>query len=152
MPFKCRGCGVTVAEGHKCDDGKLEWDLFPFDAAEGIVRVLMYGKNKYAAHQWRSGGGIGVSRAITALLRHVFAWLKGEDLDPESGLHHLHHAGCELLFALDSLQRGNKGDTRWSEPRTAAELAQARYPQAGNELLNAMFPSGQIIPLIKNYP
>jgi hypothetical protein len=111
--FTCQGCGTVVTEGHKCDAGKLEWDLFPFDAAEGVVRVLMYGKRKYAAHQWRSGGGIGAVRAVTACLRHVFAWLRGEDLDPESGEHHLDHALCELLFAKDSVVRGNnKGDTR----------------------------------------
>jgi len=112
--FTCGQCGVAVVEGHKCDAGKLAWDLFPFDAAEGAVRVLMYGARKYAPHQWRTGGGIGCVRAVAAALRHIAAWLRGEDDDPESGEHHLDHAIVELLFAKDSILRGGgKGDTRW---------------------------------------
>jgi hypothetical protein len=106
-----------VSSGHKCDQGKLEWDLFPFDAAEGVVRVLMYGKKKYAAHQWRTGGGIGAVRAVAAACRHIFDYLKGEDNDPESGLHHLDHAMCELLFARYAIANG-KGDTRHKEAKS----------------------------------
>jgi hypothetical protein len=112
--FTCGQCGAVVVEGHKCDAGKLAWDLFPFDAAEGAVRVLMYGARKYAPHQWRTGGGIGCTRAVAAAIRHIAAWLRGEDADPESGEHHLDHAIVELLFAKDAIVRGpHKGDTRW---------------------------------------
>jgi hypothetical protein len=39
-------------------------------------------------------------------MRHVHAWRAGETKDPESGLHHLAHAGCCLLFMLWLDDRG----------------------------------------------
>lgn len=112
--YTCGGCDAVVAHGHKCDAGKLRWDLFPFDAAEGTVRVLMYGAKKYTDHQYRMGRGIGCVRAVAAAVRHIVAWLAHEDTDADSGLHHLDHAICELLFAKDSIDRGQGyGDTRW---------------------------------------
>jgi hypothetical protein len=39
-------------------------------------------------------------RYFAALMRHLTAWWDGERADPESGLHHLAHAGCCLLFLI----------------------------------------------------
>jgi hypothetical protein len=40
------------------------------------------------------------TRLVGAVLRHTFAWMRGESIDPESGLSHLAHAACGLLFLL----------------------------------------------------
>lgn len=32
----------------KYDTGKLPWDLLPFKAIEGMLRILLYGKRKYS--------------------------------------------------------------------------------------------------------
>jgi hypothetical protein len=80
----------------KHDAGKLPWDLYPFDAAEMTLAVLQFGAQKYAAHNWRKG--MEWSRMFSALMRHLLAWQRGEDIDPESGLPHLGHAGCCLAF------------------------------------------------------
>lgn len=48
------------------------------------------------AHNWR--GGISYSRLIGAALRHLFAFMRGEDLDKESGLSHLLHLSCCIMF------------------------------------------------------
>jgi hypothetical protein len=37
----------------------------------------------------------------SAVLRHIFQWLGGEDKDSETGLSHLAHASCGLLFLID---------------------------------------------------
>jgi hypothetical protein len=63
-----------------------------------IAKVLDHGAKKYSAHNWR--GGFVWSRIASAILRHLFAWLTGEDKDPESGLSHLAHAGCGIMFLL----------------------------------------------------
>jgi hypothetical protein len=89
---------VTDQAAVKFDNGKVDWSLVPFEALEGMVRVLEFGANKYAAHNWRQGGGFKFTRLINSLLRHVFAFARGEDLDPESGLSHIWHAQCNLLF------------------------------------------------------
>lgn len=87
-----------TATGTKLDDGKLRYDLVPADAMEDVVAVLTYGVKKYGARQWQ--GGIAWHRMFGAALRHLWAWWRGQDLDPESGLPHLAHASVNLLFLL----------------------------------------------------
>jgi hypothetical protein len=87
-----------LLEGTKYDTGKVGVHLLPSDALIEIARVLDFGANKYAAYNWTKG--IKWSRLVASTLRHVWAWFKGEDKDPESGLSHLAHAGCCILFLL----------------------------------------------------
>lgn len=85
--------------GRKFDAGKDPWDLLPWEAVELIVRVLEFGRKRYGAWNW-----VGVDqyrrRYFSALVRHLVAWRRGEQLDPDSGLPHLAHAGCCILFLL----------------------------------------------------
>lgn len=82
------------------DSGKTDWSLMPWEAVEEINKVLEFGAQKYAAHNWKEGDGFKYTRVLNSLLRHVFAWSRGEDRDPESGLSHLAHAGCNVIFLL----------------------------------------------------
>lgn len=88
----------------KLDSGKLPWYLFPWDAASKIVEVLAFGAKKYAPRGWEQG--IEYSRVFAALQRHMIAWWNREDNDPETGLSHLAHAGCCILFLLAFSVRG----------------------------------------------
>lgn len=94
----------TNKEGLKLDTGKLPWELLPWDGLAEIVKVLRFGANKYAARNWEKG--IDYSRVFGAILRHVTAWFMGQTNDPETGLNHLAHAGCEVLFVLTYSVRG----------------------------------------------
>jgi hypothetical protein len=67
-----------------------------------VGQVLTFGKKKYAAHNWRKG--IQISRLMAACLRHVLAFNSGEDFDPETGLSHLYHASCCLMFASELIE------------------------------------------------
>jgi hypothetical protein len=93
-------------EGRKDDSGKLPYDLLPHDAIEEIVKVLQFGANKYAARNWEKG--MHWSRPYAALMRHMYAWWRGQGHDPETGMTHLAHAGCCILFLL-ALERRNQG-------------------------------------------
>ena len=97
----CAACELlrAGAGGIKGDVAKPRWDLLPWEAAESIVAVLTYGAKKYAPDNWRRVDG-GRWRYYGAALRHLVAWWRGERVDPESGLHHLAHAGCCVLFLL----------------------------------------------------
>ena len=86
-----------LKEGVKYDDSKTRWDLLPFDAVEEIVKVLMYGANKYDDHNWRKVDN-AEDRYFSACIRHLTAHQAGELRDPESGLYHLAHAACCLIF------------------------------------------------------
>lgn len=87
-------------EAKRFDEGKTNWSLIPFEAVEDIAKVLEFGAKKYAAWNFTNAGGMNHSRVINSCLRHLFAYMRGEDKDPESGLSHLSHAGCNILFLL----------------------------------------------------
>ncbi len=97
-------------EGKKADDGKLPFDLLPHDAITEIVKVLQFGVYKYEARNWEKG--MHWSRPYAALMRHMYAWWRGQDLDPETGLSHLAHAGCCILFLLAFWLRKHGTDDR----------------------------------------
>lgn len=84
------------AAGVKYDKDKLRYDLISPYALEGLVKILTFGANKYAARNWEKG--INYSRVFGALMRHLWAWWRGESIDPETGESHLHHAACCIMF------------------------------------------------------
>ena len=82
--------------GKRYNKGKLEWRLLPIDLIQETVRVMMYGSNKYSPNNWKRG--FSYSSVIECLQRHIDEFKIGEDFDKESGLHHLAHAMCNLVF------------------------------------------------------
>lgn len=88
---------LSPAKGSKHDQEKPRMDLLDSSWLEGVAEILTFGAKKYAAHNWR--GGIELSRLIAGVMRHIAAFNRGEDIDPESGKSHLYHASCGLMFA-----------------------------------------------------
>lgn len=86
--------------GRKFDGGKLEYGLLPPLALEAIVEVLTFGAQKYDRDNWQVVPE-SKRRYYDALNRHIWAWKRGEQYDPESGLHHLAHAMCCLMFLYE---------------------------------------------------
>jgi hypothetical protein len=84
--------------GRKDDSEKNRVDLLPFDALEEVAKVLTFGARKYADRNWEKG--MGWMRIFGGVMRHTWAWCRGENTDPESGLPHLAHAACDVLFLL----------------------------------------------------
>lgn len=113
---QCRGNWTAPEDmakgGVKYDADKARMDLLDSYAIEQLAHVLGFGAKKYAAHNWR--GGIAKSRLIAAALRHLFAYLRGEDKDPETGLSHAAHAMCCCMFLL-GLEHRTELDDRWRE-------------------------------------
>lgn len=98
-------------QGTKLDQDKIDLSLLSTLWIMGVGQVLTFGKKKYAAHNWRKG--IQMSRLLAASLRHIFAFLGGQDLDPETGLCHLDHASCCLMFARELWQTRPELDDRY---------------------------------------
>lgn len=82
----------------KFDTDKPPMELLDAYALEELAKVLAFGKQKYAAENWRKG--LSLSRLLGAMLRHVLAFMRGEDIDPETGLSHIAHAMCCCMFIL----------------------------------------------------
>lgn len=83
----------------KFDTDKLPLHLLSTEAMNQTAAVLKFGAQKYAEHNWRKG--FAWSRPLAAAMRHITAFNNGEDKDPESGLSHLAHAACCIMFLLE---------------------------------------------------
>lgn len=104
---------VPASSGVKHDSGKAPLSLLDRKALESIAEVLAFGAEKYAAHNWRAG--FDHTRLSDAALRHIFAWIDGEDADPESGLSHIAHAQCCLMFLQRMIIEKPERDDRYKE-------------------------------------
>jgi hypothetical protein len=90
---------LPPAAALKFDQHKLPLNLLSTEALNQTAAVLAFGAQKYAAHNWRAG--FAWSRPLAAAMRHITAFNDGEDRDPESGLSHLAHAACCIMFLLE---------------------------------------------------
>jgi len=82
--------------GKKYDQEKPRWDLLPLNTVEDIVKVMTFGAKKYGDNNWKQVKP--KQRFFAAALRHLTAYQSGEIIDKESGLPHLAHALCSILF------------------------------------------------------
>jgi hypothetical protein len=102
--------------GVKFDNNKARWRLFPWRGAAEVMKILEYGAKKYTENGWQTVPD-GRKRYLDAAMRHLVAAMNGESRDEESGLPHLAHAACNLLFLLDRFME----DTRHNVPANATE-------------------------------
>jgi hypothetical protein len=99
----------SVAEGRKDDDGKARYDLIPGDALHEVAKLYGLGAVKYADRDWEQGMRWG--RIFAAMMRHAWAWWRGEKLDPENGQYHLASvAWCALALLSYELRDIGRDD------------------------------------------
>lgn len=68
----------------------LPYDLVPFqEMVDAFVRVAEFGAKKYAPWNWSKG--LARIQLLGSLMRHTFAYIRGEDRDKDSGLLHTDH-------------------------------------------------------------
>jgi nucleoside 2-deoxyribosyltransferase len=89
--------------GAKRDDAKPRFDLIPPRAEREVAKVLEFGARKYDAENWRKVPD-AERRYLGAAMRHINALRAGEENDAETGLSHLAHAICCLMFTLEVKQ------------------------------------------------
>jgi len=86
------------SEAKHFDEGKPDLSMLRFDALEQVSKVFEFGQRKYGRDNYLSG--MPWTKLTASTLRHVFKWLGGETVDPESFQNHLAHAVCCLLMLL----------------------------------------------------
>lgn len=96
--------------GRKFDGGKLDYTLVPWEGMDEVVKVLEFGAKKYARDNWKKVEHAD-TRYLAAAFRHLIQHNNGETADKETGLSHLAHATCCMLFLL-ALEKQNGADTR----------------------------------------
>lgn len=96
----------SPVEGVKFDKGKARYDLIPPDALDELAKLYGMGADKYGDRNWEKGMDWG--RIFGAMMRHSWAWLRGERYDPKDGQPHLASvAWCALtLLAYEMREVG----------------------------------------------
>ena len=109
--------------GKKYDGEKPQMYLLPPKAITEVAKVLTFGASKYGPENWRKLDDLQ-NRYSSAAMRHIFAHMDGEQLDPETELSHLAHALCCLLFKLEiELENAKIEEERPRETDTAEYTA-----------------------------
>jgi hypothetical protein len=86
--------------GVKYDDTKIRYSLIPLDSLQEVVKVLEFGAKKYAPDNWKYVDD-AEARYWDAAMRHIVAYKLEDKTDSETGLSHLAHAICCLLFLIN---------------------------------------------------
>jgi len=116
--------------------------------------AMMEGGRKYGTHNYRDMG-VRMSTYYNAVFRHLIAWWEGEDIDPDSGVHHVVKAIACLFVLRDSMTMGNCEDDRPLRyanglgmdklNEIAAGLIE-KYPECAKPFLeNGCLPKGTVI-------
>lgn len=111
-----------IEGGIKLDTGKPAMSLLDRHALEEIAQVLRFGAEKYSPHNWREG--IRFSRLTDAALRHIFAFVDGENADPETNVSHIAHASCCLMFLLWMVKNRPDLDDRYKVEQALSSIEQ----------------------------
>ena len=90
------------------NENKPKYSLLDLESFEDTARVLEFGAKKYSRDNWKKG--LPFSEIIDSLLRHVVGMQKGEYLDPESGLPHHGHLGCNVMFLAYNIKHHQELD------------------------------------------
>lgn len=98
--------------GVKDNKSKSRVDLIPSKPLIGAGMVLGYGARKYKPNNWRLG--LAWSDTIASAMRHLLAFMDGEDIDPENSLPHIDEALCQVLFQSEYFHTHTGVDDRWA--------------------------------------
>lgn len=103
---------------------KARWfSYIPLRVLYGVGLAMLEGALKYGRHNYRVAG-VRVSVYVDACVcGHLTPFMEGEDIDPDSGLHHIDKAIASLVVLRDGIYEGNITDDR--PPRGAFDYAAA---------------------------
>lgn len=99
--------------------GKLDFSVVPWAAIIGMAQAMNEGAGKYGRFNFRQDK-IEARTYIAAIMRHLLGdpstgsvgWINGEDIDEESGLHHLHKVMACCALVIDAQDHGMLIDNR----------------------------------------
>ena len=103
-----------MQNGKRYNEGKLKWSLVSCKALEPMVRVLMFGAEKYDSWNWSKG--LKYTEICESLQRHLNAFIQGEDNDSESKLSHVGHILCNAMFLSYMFLFKKDMDDRYNDP------------------------------------
>lgn len=130
---ECTVCNpLFVSTGERDDrralhfsEGKPGVDQIPSEVILEWGEVYTYGEEKYGRDNWKQGNDW--HEFYGSVLRHMFAFWGGEDIDPESGMPHLVQAlwncGALRYFQLHGIGTDDRGLLSTPEDEMGEESA-----------------------------
>lgn len=93
---------------------KVPYEFVPLHLVAGAARVFKHvtERKDRPYPMWNWAKGMPWLVPFACMMRHMAAWLIGEDLDRETGMPHLDHAHCNLLMLIHYAQAYPEGDNR----------------------------------------
>lgn len=83
----------------------------PANVSREVSVGMLEGAMKYGRHNYRVAG-VRVGVYIDATIGHINDFWEGQDIDPDSGLHHITKAIASLYVLRDAQMRGMDNDDR----------------------------------------
>ena len=115
---------------------KAPLSTVPFGPLYEVGLAMLEGARKYGRHNYRDMG-VKASIYVDAAMGHIAAYWEGEDIDPDSNLHHIVKAIASLMVLRDSMLMENHIDDR-----------PPRYPSGIGMMRNNVL----VQDIIKKYP
>jgi hypothetical protein len=116
-----------LKEGIKFDAGKARIELVAPELIFAVATIGTFGAIKYFDRNWEQGMGWG--RMFGACMRHMWSWWGGAqptnmnnllgELDAETKMSHLWHAGWCIMALIAYESRGTGTDDRWKGSKAA---------------------------------
>lgn len=101
---------MSSNEARKDDSAKPRYDLLPPEALEALAHVLTHGAARYGDRNFEIGMRWG--RVFAAMMRHAWAFWRGQDFDPDSGMPHTWHVLACAAFLVTFEARKIGADDR----------------------------------------
>ena len=87
-------------EAIRLNHNKPELSIVDLDSLMDTADVFVFGAQKYERDNWKLGQHD--TKILDSMLRHIAAIMRGEFVDPESGLPHHGHIGCNAIFLANT--------------------------------------------------
>lgn len=103
--------GTTSPTGSlRYNTGKPQMSNIPPEFLLEMAKVMTEGAKKYGKFNYKKGNYMSVP--YDSAMRHIFAFINGQNLDDETQCHHLAHAAVNLMFMYIYQKRNPEMDDR----------------------------------------
>ncbi len=113
--------GKLLDKADKFDNGKLQWELLPWEGLEEVVKVAEMGANKYGKYNYRKG--MEWTKVINSAFRHLVSIRNGVDFDSESKLLHAAHLVFNGLMLIEYYYNHKELDNRPDKQKIKENIA-----------------------------
>ena len=130
---------------------KVSFCCLPFNVLGEVALGMQEGGMKYGRHNYRDEG-VAASTYVDAAIRHLAGFWEGEDIDAESGVHHISKAISTLVVLRDAMLNDKCTDDRPIKPinpdwlkdlNVEASVLVDKYPQPKNPYTHTPLPESR---------